>query len=83
MGAGSAMGRRAVDGVFGAFSGSSGGSDAAHKTAEVPVQKAPLVGGGACDFDQSQFIQCMQDNKGSSSSCDHYYAALQQCQAKM
>ena len=76
LGAGSAIGRKAVDSVFDAFSSS--GSSAPPVAQQQ--QQAPKFNSGPCESDHSAFIQCMQQNKGSAGSCDSYFSALQQCQ---
>ncbi len=75
LGAGSAIGRRAVDSVFGAFSGS--GQPSSEPVARTPQTAAPA---GPCDFDQTAFVKCMQENKGDAVACETYFTSLQRCQ---
>mmetsp|Transcript_31930 Transcript_31930/g.70351 ORF Transcript_31930/g.70351 Transcript_31930/m.70351 type:complete len:106 (-) Transcript_31930:158-475(-) len=74
-GTGSALAREAVGSVF-------GGSKATAPESAAPAPMAPSIATKpmACDFDQKQFMSCLQANPTSSGVCDHYYNALQSCQ---
>lgn len=82
-GTGSAIAREAVGSVMGAFSGD--------KKEAAPQQQAPPAdqmqsqsfAPPACQFDQNEFMQCLQRNNGNAADCDHYYKALQACQSRM
>jgi len=81
-GTGSALAREAVGSVF-------GGSGSAAPAAPAPQQEQPMqqpmqsAMPQACEFDQKQFVQCLQQNAGNVSACDQYYSALQMCQSRM
>lgn len=78
MGVGSAIGRRAVDGVMDSFSGSSAPDK---KEAAAPAAAAVSV----CVDDRKAFDQCMRETNYNVSHCDFYQNALTSCQqnAKM
>ena len=80
-GTGSAIAHRAVGAVADSFSGKSDEVQKAPAAAPAPVPKSSSAAEGPCKYDIEAFNRCMQDNKGSASSCDFYYQALQQCQS--
>jgi hypothetical protein len=75
-GTGSAIARRAVGSIFGGTATAPDQTPVAAPTPMAPT--APM----ACDFDQKQFMSCLQANPASASVCDHYYNALQSCQSQ-
>jgi hypothetical protein len=75
-GTGSALAREAVGAVF---SGGSSHAPAPQQAPAAPVTTSQAT--GPCAIDQNAFMQCLQQNPGSSSSCDSYYNALQACQS--
>jgi len=75
MGAGSAIGHKAVDGVFGAFSG---GGD---QPQAPPAQAPPMAVNDVCVNHNKAFQDCLQTANGDISKCQFYYDMLNQCKA--
>ncbi|KAK3281136.1 hypothetical protein CYMTET_11058 [Cymbomonas tetramitiformis] len=77
MGAGSAIGHKAVDGVFGAFSGGSEQPQAP----PAPAQAPPMAAGDVCINHNKAFQECLQGANGDISKCQFYWDMLNQCKA--
>ena len=86
-GAGSSIARHAVGGVMGMFGGGSDNGAEAQPQSSAPssdqMQQQPGTQTSfapKCDFDQKEFMACLQ-RSNNATDCDHYYKALQMCQA--
>ncbi len=83
-GTGSALAREAVGSVMGAFSGDkSAPQQQQPQQAAAPVQQYNSGVPKQCEFDNNEFLACLQRNSGNVSQCDSYYQALQSCQARL
>jgi hypothetical protein len=83
-GTGSAIARVAVNSMMGGGSSDSAPAAAAPAApaAAAPAADSEYSFAATCDIDQKAFMKCLNENNGSTSSCDFYYQALQACQSR-
>ena len=82
-GTGSAVARAAVGSMFGGSSGGSKEEAPAAPAPEAPSPYAPSSSGyDSCEVDTKAFMNCINENNGSSTNCDFYYTAMQACKSR-
>ena len=84
MGAGSAVGRAAVDGVMNKFSGGDSSSEAPvqQQAPQVsqPLQQNIVPEGDMCGVSKKDLHNCLAENASSVAACQYFIDALSACQ---